>query len=117
MKIDSAYVAVSDRKRAEAFWGKVFQLEPCMSNGSFTFFDVDGFLFGLFDPAATSESIQTGNHCVVCIHVKDADVECSRLEAFASIAMPIHSVGPYRVFQIEDSERNVVEFYSGAEHG
>jgi len=32
-----------------------------MSNESFTFSDVDGFLFGLFDPAATPESIQTGN--------------------------------------------------------
>jgi len=27
MKIDSAYVAVSDSKRAEAFWRKVFQIE------------------------------------------------------------------------------------------
>jgi len=112
MKIDSAYVAVSDRKRAEAFWRKVFQLEPSMPNDSFIFFDIDGFLFGLFDPTATSESIQTGNNCVVCLHVKDADAECLRLEVFANITMPIHSVGPYRVFQIEDSEGNVVEFYS-----
>jgi len=113
MKIDSAYIAVSDRKRAEAFWQKVFQLKSSMSNDSFTFFDIDGFLFGLFDPTGTSEKVQKGNNCVVCLHVKDADAESLRLEAFADITMPIHSVGLYRVFQIEDSEGNVVEFYSG----
>jgi catechol-2,3-dioxygenase len=32
MKIDSAYIAVSDRKRAEAFWIKIFQIEDSEGN-------------------------------------------------------------------------------------
>jgi len=32
MKVDSAYVAVNDSKRAEAFWRKVFQIEDSKGN-------------------------------------------------------------------------------------
>ncbi len=116
MKIDSAYLAVIDRKRAESFWTEALQQQPSLSNDSFTFFDIDGFLFGLFDPASVSEQIHMGNNCILNIRVKNADKEFQRLKKISRIAMPLNSVGIYRVFQIEDSEGNIVEFYSSGEN-
>ena len=112
MKVDSAYISVKDRKRAEAYWKRVFGIEPAMKSEIFTFFDLSGFLFGLFDSAAVAENINYGNNCVINLHVEDADVEAVRLGEFSKIVMPVNSVGPYRVFQVEDTEGNVVEFYS-----
>ena len=76
-----------------------------------------GFLFGLFDPSAVGEKICYGNNCVLNLRVEDADVEAVRLGEFSKIVMPVNSVGPYRVFQVEDTEGNVVEFYSGTVGG
>ena len=115
MKVDSAYISVKDRKRAEAFWKQVFGVEPAMKNDSFTFFDLNGFMFGLFDASNLGEKINYGNNCVLNLHVKDADAEAKRLGEFSKIVMPVTSVGSYRVFQIEDTEGNVVEFYSNPE--
>lgn len=112
MKIDAAYLSVKDRKRAEAYWSRVFGAPPVMKNETFTFFDVGGFLFGLFDPLSVDEEVRNGNNCVLNIRVADVDAEASRLGAFSKIVMPPRAVGPYRVFQVEDTEGNVVEFYS-----
>ncbi len=112
MKLDSAYLSVRNRLRAEKYWKHVFCAEPVMKNKTFTLFDVGGFLFGLFDPSTVDEEIQIGNNCVLDIRVEDADAEVARLGEFSNIVMPLHSVGPYRIFQVEDTEGNVVEFYS-----
>ncbi len=112
MRVDSAYISVKNRQRAETYWQRVFGTEPVMRNETFTFFDVGGFLFGLFDPSALNEGIQYGNNCVLNIRVEDAAAEEIRLAKFSRIVMPVHSVGPYRIFQVEDTEGNVVEFYS-----
>ncbi|WP_114416539.1 VOC family protein [Marinospirillum perlucidum] len=112
MKPDAAYIAVQDRDRARSFWMQVFDREPALENDTFIFFDLDGFFFGLFDPAAVDEEVRWGNNCVLNLRVPDADLEASRLSGFARVVMPVSSVGPYRVFQIEDTEGNVVEFYS-----
>lgn len=115
MKVDSCYLAVRDRVRAEAFWKRVFDREPARENENFTFFDIDGFLFGLFDPASLDEGVRFGNNSVVCIRVDDADAEHARLSEFAEVVLPLHSIRTYRVFQIADPEGNVVEFYSETE--
>ncbi len=117
MRVDSAYISVRDRQRAEAYWKRVFSAEPVIRNETFTFFDVGGFLFGLFDPSAVDEEVRMGNNCVLNIHVEDADAEEVRLREFSEIVIPIHSVGRYRVFQVADTEGNVVEFYSESSDG
>ncbi len=112
MKVDSAYIAVKDRERAERFWEQIFLIGPAMKNETFTFFNIDGFMFGLFDPSNVDEDIAFGNNCVLNLHVEDADFEAERISQFSKIVMPVSSVGPYRLFQIEDTEGNIVEFYS-----
>ena len=117
MKVDAAYITVTDRDRAEAYWKKVFQSEPVMKNETFSFFDIGGFLLGLFDPSNIDEKISYGNNCVLNLHVDDADLEAKRIGQFSKIVMPPSSVGPYRLFQIEDTEGNIVEFYSQSTAG
>ena len=55
MKVDSAYISVKNRERAEAYWQQVLCVEPSIKNDTFTFFDINGFLFGLFDASTVSE--------------------------------------------------------------
>ncbi|MCP4428731.1 MAG: VOC family protein [Chloroflexi bacterium] len=112
MKVDSAYISVENRQRAETYWKRVFGTEPVMKNETFIFFDVGGFLFGLFDPSTVDEEVKNGNNCILNLRVEDADAEAVRLGEFSKIVMPVSSVGSIRVFQVEDTEGNVVEFYS-----
>lgn len=74
-------------------------------------------MLGLFDPASVKEKVSFGNNCVLNIRVLDADAEIERIKSFSKIVMPATSVGTYRVFQIEDSEGNVVEFYAEEKEG
>ena len=56
MKINSLYISVKDRERARNFYQNiVFKRKPSLETDRFTFFNIDGFLFGLFDPAVTGE--------------------------------------------------------------
>lgn len=89
MKVDSAYIAVKDRERAKSYRKRVFGFEPAMENDTFIFFDLDGFLFGLFDPSTVSEKIQNGNNCVLNLRVSDADAEVARLGGFSKVVMPV----------------------------
>ena len=68
MKVNSLYVSIKDRDRAINFYQNIlFKREPSLETDRFVFFNIDGFLFGLFDPVVVGEKVQYGNNNVVTV--------------------------------------------------
>lgn len=116
MKLPALYIAVRDRDRAEAFYRRFFDAEPSMRNEEFTFFEVGGFQFGLFDPSHSGESVEYGNNCVPNFQVEDLDAEYERAQGLGVDVDPeVKEVRGYRVFQFRDPEDNVIELYEASD--
>ncbi len=113
MKINSLYISVKDRDRAKNFYQNIiFERKPSLETDRFVFFNIDGFLFGLFDPIVTGEKIQYGNNTVPTIEVNDINSLCERLtELGLKIILLLQEVSGTKIFQIEDTESNILEFY------
>lgn len=113
MKVNSLYVAVKDRQRAKEFYQNIiFERKPSLETDRFVFFDIDGFLFGLFDPVVTGEKVQYGNNTVPTIEVDDINSLYDRLTKVGlKIVLSLQEVNETKIFQVEDSESNVLEFY------
>ena len=113
MKVNSLYVSVKDRDRAKNFYQNIlFKREPSLETDRFVFFNIDGFLFGLFDPVVIGEKVQYGNNAVPTIEVKDIDRLYEELTKVGlKIVLPLQEVNGTIIFQIEDTESNILEFY------
>ncbi|MDJ0784814.1 MAG: hypothetical protein QNJ22_22810 [Desulfosarcinaceae bacterium] len=112
-KINSLYVAAVDMDRAENFYSSlIFNTEPKFKTDRFVFYEINGFLFGIFDPRITDETIAYGNNCVPTI-------ECDDLKEFyqkliregVEVVMHLQEVNDTVIFQCQDSEGNTLEFY------
>lgn len=113
MKVNSLYVSVEDRERAKNFYQNIiFEREPSLETDRFVFFNIDGFLFGLFDPTVTGEKVQYGNNTVPTIEVNDVDSLYERLTKVGlKTILPLQEVNGTKIFQVEDTESNILEFY------
>jgi predicted enzyme related to lactoylglutathione lyase len=113
MKVNALYVAAWDMDRATSCYADaIFQRRPAFTTERFAFFDIDGFLFGLFDARFAEEEPRIGANCVPTIEVEDADAVHGRLsEAGLETVMAPHTVEGMRITQVKDSEGNVLEFY------
>jgi predicted enzyme related to lactoylglutathione lyase len=113
MKINSLYVSVKDRDRAKNFYQNIiFERKPSLETDRFVFFNIDGFLFGLFDPTVTGEKIQYGNNTVPTIEVNDINSWHQRLSKLGlKIILSLQEVNGTKIFQVEDTEGNILEFY------
>lgn len=113
MKVNSLYVCVKNIERVRKFYQDViFERKPSLETDRFIFFDLDGFLFGLFNPQITGEKIQYGNNTVPTIEVDDIDSLYERLTTIGlkTVLYP-QNVNETRIFKIEDTEGNILEFY------
>lgn len=118
MKLDSIYVAVTDRGRSERFYADLFGTEACIRNDTFTFFNVGGVLFGLFDPASVDEGVTMGTNCVPNFRVDDVDALHNRLRnASTDCDEFVRTVGLYRLFQFRDPDGNLLEVYMETTEG
>ncbi|NES64432.1 MAG: hypothetical protein F6K24_03745 [Okeania sp. SIO2D1] len=113
MKVNSLYVAAKDFERAKICYAEtIFQKSPDIETDRFVFFDLNGFLFGIFNPTITGEEITYGNNAVPTIEVDDVDAQYKRLtDAGLKSIMPPQDVNGTRIAQIEDTEGNTLEFY------
>lgn len=113
MKVNSLYVSVENRERAKNFYQNIiFEREPSLETDRFVFFNIDGFLFGLFDPTVTGEKVQYGNNTVPTIEVNDVDSLYERLTKVGlKTILPLQEVNGTKIFQVEDTESNILEFY------
>ena len=113
MKINSLYICVDNMNRALNFYStKIFNCPAASATERFSYFDIDGFLFCLFNPNIDGEPHIKGNNCIPTIEVEDV---LSLLEKFQSenvnVIMDLNQVGDYHLFQCKDSEDNILEFY------
>lgn len=112
MILNSMYVSVEDMERAIEFYKKFFEREPANINKRFTNFDLDGFSFGLYAPAVDDEELTLGNNCVPNFKVTNVAEEYNRIKKFTSIIDDeIKDYGDVKLFQLKDSEGNILEIY------
>ena len=113
MKVNALYVAARDFGRAKKCYAEtIFQRDPAMTSDRFAFFDIDGFLFGVFDASFAGEVPSFGENCVPTIEVDDADAIHARLvDAGLETVLDPQDVNEMRIAQVRDTEGNVLEFY------
>ncbi|WP_298916468.1 VOC family protein [uncultured Algimonas sp.] len=113
MKVNSLYVTARDFERAKAcYTDHIFQREHDSETDRFVFWDIDGFLFGIFNPNAIDVEVDFGDSTVPTIEVEDAAAAHVRLtKAGLESVMEPHDVNDTHVAQIRDTEGNVLEFY------
>jgi len=108
------YLCVSDRRRAEFFYKGLFAEASVMTTGQFTFFDLDGFVFGLFQLAAGSGRLLCPPDAAPQLHVRVADVrsEFEKIRAMTvKLVKPLQDSPRGKFFWFLDTEGNTVEFY------
>ena len=113
LTVNALYVCVFDMQRARHFYEtRIFGRPPVSNSDRFSAFDINGFLFCLFAPAVEGEPHQIGNNCVATIETDDLDSLLQSCEqSDIRIHRPPRTVDGMRLFQILDSEDNIVEFY------
>lgn len=114
MKINALYVSTQDFDRGvRCYTELVFQRPPAFTTERFAFFDIDGFLFGVFNAAFADEAPTVGSNCVPTIEVENVDEVYQRLaDAGLETVMQPHFVEGMRIAQVLDTEGNTLEFYT-----
>lgn len=110
----AAYIRVTDLGRAEAFYRRLFARAALMAGPSFTFFDINGKVFGLLEAGDESKCERwckpSAPH--LKIEVADLKVQAARLAMLAvPIIKPLSDVGHLRSVQFRDTEGNTIELY------
>lgn len=113
MNINSFYVTAKDFDRAKTWYSQIlFERSPDTETDRFAFWNVNGFLFGIFNPKVTGETITFGNNCVLNIeHPKLKKFYATLQAKNISITMKFQTVNNTNIFQCKDSEGNILEFY------
>ncbi|MGD1840025.1 MAG: VOC family protein [Thermonemataceae bacterium] len=113
MKVNSLYLSVYDMTRAVDFYERKIFGKPASSlTERFSYFDIAGFLFCLFNPAIGDEAHIKGNNCIPTIQVERIEEYLNELKSKnVVISMDLRQVGAYHLFQCKDSESNILEFY------
>ncbi|GIW62586.1 MAG: hypothetical protein KatS3mg090_0412 [Patescibacteria group bacterium] len=75
MKLNTIYISVKNMKRALDFYRKLFQKEPEVEDKRFSYFNLDGFTFALYNPAFDKTQINWGENTVPCFQVGDIEKE------------------------------------------
>ena len=114
MKLNSLYVTARDYDRAVSWYrDTLFGRSPDSTTDRFAFWDLDGVKFGVFNPEITGAEVEFGDNCVPNIEVDDVDDLHDRLCAEGvEVVMDLKEVNGTRIFQVRDSEKNVLEFYA-----
>ena len=111
-QIHAIYVSVEDMDRAVTFYEDIFEIKVSSKEERMSSFDFDNISFLLFDPKMDNETVSRGNNVVPNIEVEDIDKMLELVKSKnCEIVMPLEKIGKYLMFQIKDTEGNVVEFY------
>ncbi|MDX2163565.1 MAG: hypothetical protein SF162_19780 [bacterium] len=109
------YLVVQNMDRAVDFYQGLFQKPPLMRSESYTTFDLNGALWGLFNAQHYPVPVQQGGQVVPNLLVSDIDAEHTRVAALnPAFITDIRANGPYRLFVISDPEGTPIELYAHA---
>ena len=111
-QIKALYVAVRDMDRAVKFYEEIFNVKVSSKDKRMSSFDFDNISFLLFNPAIDGEEVSSGNNIVPNIEVEDINKMLELVKSKGcEIVMPLEKIEKYLIFQIKDTEGNVIEFY------
>lgn len=111
-RIKSLYITVDDMDRAVSFYEKIFNV-PASKSPRMSSFEFDNFTFLLYDPSFDGDEVIKGNNVVPAIEVENIDDSFSLVKGLGcEIIFPPQKVEKFKLFQIKDTEGNVIEFYS-----
>ena len=111
-QIKAIYVAVKDMDRAVKFYEDIFDVKVSSKDERMSSFDFDNISFLLFNPAIDAEEVANGNNVVPNIEVEDINKMLDLVKSKnCEIVMPLEKIETYQIFQIKDTEGNIIEFY------
>jgi predicted enzyme related to lactoylglutathione lyase len=111
-QIKAIYICVKDMDRAVKFYEEIFDIQVTSHDKRMSLFEFDNITFLLFDPSIDNEKVIFGNNVIPNIEVSNIEETLSFLkEKNCKIVMPLDTINKYKIFQIEDTEGNIIEFY------
>ena len=111
-QIKAMYVAVKDMDRAVKFYEDIFDVKVSSKDERMSSFDLGNISFLLFNPAVDGEEVSSGNNVVPNIQVEDVNKMLELVKSKnCEIVMPLEKIEKYQIFQVKDTEGNVIEFY------
>ena len=111
-QIKAIYVSVKDMDRAVKFYEEIFDVKVSFQRERMSSFNFDNISFLLFNPNIDGETVSSGNNIVPNIEVEDVNKMLKLVkDKEYKIVMPLEKIDKYLIFQIKDTEGNVIEFY------
>jgi len=111
-RIKAIYISVLDMERAVKFYEKIFEEKISNFDKRMSSFDFWDLSFLLFNPIIDEEKVYYWNNTIPNIEVENIEkmLEFIKKEN-CKIIMPLEEIDWYKIFQSEDTEWNIIEFY------
>ena len=111
-QIKAIYVSVKNMSRAVKFYEEIFDVKVSSKKEKMSSFNFDNISFLLFNSKIDGETVFSGNNVVPDIEVEDVNKMLKLVKnKGCKIVMPLEKIDKYLIFQIKDTEGNVIEFY------
>ena len=111
-KIGAVYLCVKDMDKAIAFYEELFGKAVENRDEKMSSFSLDGITLLLYNYQYDNEEITFGNNVIVNIEVDNiSESQKFAEEKKCKIVMPPKKIENYSIFQIQDYDGNVIEFY------
>ncbi len=111
-QIKAIYITVKDMNRAVRFYEDIFDTKVSSKSERMSSFDFENISFLLFDPSIDGEKVYIGNNVIPNIEVDDINKMLELIKSKkCKIIMPLEKIEKYLIFQTEDTEWNIIEFY------
>ena len=111
-QIKAIYITVKDMNRAVKFYEDIFDVKVSSKDKRMSSFDFENISFLLFDPSIDGEKVSIGNNVIPNIEVENINKMLELVKRKeCKIIMPLEKIEQYFIFQIEDTEGNIIEFY------
>ena len=110
--INAVYISVLEMNRAVKFYEEILETNVTHHDERMSEFKMGDFSLLLYNPKADGQSPVFGDNTVINIQVDDVATMLTQVaEKGCKVVMPITTIGDNLVFQVEDQEGNIVEFY------
>jgi predicted enzyme related to lactoylglutathione lyase len=111
-QIKAIYISVKDMDRACSFYEEIFGVKVSSKDKRMSLFNFDNISLLLYNPEADGETVSLGNNIVPNIEVEDIEKMLNIIKSKGCrIVMPLTRIGNLDIFQAEDTEGNIIEFY------